>query len=78
MCDVGDGVHGSGDDARADGVDPRRVEEREAEEFFVDYDRIASDAAAMLRLEAGRNPHDKALIELVGERSTRSELFRRR
>ena len=39
---------------------------------------IANDAAAMLRLEAGRNPHDKALIELVGELSTRSELFRRR
>jgi hypothetical protein len=51
---------------------------RAAQEFFVDYDRIANDAAAMLRLEAGRNPHDKALIELVGELSTRSELFRRR
>ena len=49
-----------------------------AREFFVDYDRIASDAAAMLRLEAGRNPHDKALIELVGELSTRSETFRQR
>ncbi|MHA6628582.1 helix-turn-helix transcriptional regulator [Pseudonocardia sichuanensis] len=49
-----------------------------AEEFFVDHDRIADDAAAMLRLEAGRNPHDKALIELVGELSTRSERFRRR
>src|SRR3954447_4296639 len=48
-----------------------------AEQFFVDYDRIAKDAAAMLRLEASRNPHDKALIELVGELSTRSELFRR-
>ena len=32
----------------------------------------------MLRLEAGRNPHDKALIELVGELSTQSELFRKR
>ena len=50
----------------------------EAREFFVDYDRIADDAAAMLRLEAGRNPHDKALIALVGELSTRSETFRRR
>jgi hypothetical protein len=50
----------------------------EAREFFVDYDRIASDAAAMLRLEAGRNPHDKALIELVGELSTLSETFRQR
>ena len=49
-----------------------------AQEFFVDYDRIANDAAAMLRLEAGRNPHDRALIELVGELSTRSELFRHR
>jgi transcriptional regulator with XRE-family HTH domain len=49
-----------------------------AEEFFVDHARIAKDAAAMLRLEAGRNPHDKALIELIGELSTRSDLFRRR
>ena len=32
----------------------------------------------MLRLEAGHNPHDQALIELVGELSTRSELFRQR
>ena len=39
-------------------------------ELFVDYDQVARDAAAMLRLEAGRNPHDKALIELVGELST--------
>jgi hypothetical protein len=38
-----------------------------AREFFVDYDRVATAAAAMLRLEAGRNPHDKALITLVGE-----------
>jgi transcriptional regulator with XRE-family HTH domain len=50
----------------------------DAEKFFVDYDRIANDAAAMLRLEAGKNPHDKALIELVGELSTRSGLFRQR
>src|SRR3954468_11324260 len=49
-----------------------------APEFFVDYDRIANDAAAMLRLGGGRHPNDKALIELVGELSTRSELFRRR
>jgi transcriptional regulator with XRE-family HTH domain len=66
-------------------ADPRRpanttrfvyLEPVAAEQFFVDYDRIAKDAAAMLRLEAGRNPHDKALIELVGELSTRSERFR--
>jgi transcriptional regulator with XRE-family HTH domain len=49
-----------------------------AEEFFVDYDQIARDAAAMLRLEAGRNPHDEELVALVGELSTRSQLFRQR
>ena len=49
-----------------------------APEFFVDWKRIANDAAAMLRLEAGRNPHDQELIALVGELSTRSELFRQR
>lgn len=54
------------------------LEPEAAEKFFVDYDRIANDAAAMLRLEAGKNPHDRALIELVGQLSTRSELFRQR
>lgn len=49
-----------------------------APEFFVDFDTIAKDSAAMLRLEAGRNPHDRDLIALVGELSTQSELFRRR
>jgi len=49
-----------------------------AHDFFVDWDRVANDAAAMLRLEAGRNPHDRKLIELVGELSTQSEVFRKR
>jgi transcriptional regulator with XRE-family HTH domain len=39
--------------------------------------KIAHDAVAILRSEAGRNPHDRDLIELVGELSTRSEEFRR-
>jgi transcriptional regulator with XRE-family HTH domain len=49
-----------------------------AQDFFVDWEQVANDAAAMLRMEAGRSPHDPALIELVGELSTRSELFRQR
>ncbi|MCW2497280.1 helix-turn-helix transcriptional regulator [Jatrophihabitans sp.] len=49
-----------------------------ARDFFIDFDMIANDAAAMLRLEAGRNPHDRDLIALVGELSTQSELFRQR
>src|SRR6185437_973191 len=49
-----------------------------AREFFADWDRSADDIAAMLRSEAGRNPYDKQLIELIGELSTRSENFRSR
>jgi hypothetical protein len=68
-------------------ADPRRpantarfvyLDSEAAEKFFVDYDRIAGDVAAKLRMEAGRNPHDEELIALVGELSTRSELFRQR
>lgn len=49
-----------------------------AREFWRDYDKIANDAATMLRMEAGQNPHDPELIKLVGELSTQSELFRER
>jgi transcriptional regulator with XRE-family HTH domain len=49
-----------------------------AKEFWRDYDRITHDAASMLRLEAGRNPHDPEIIKLIGELSTQSELFRQR
>lgn len=49
-----------------------------AREFWRDYDRIANDAASMLRLEAGRNPHDPELMKLIGELSMHSELFRQR
>jgi hypothetical protein len=37
---------------------------------------VASDAVAMLRAEAGRDPFDRTLTDLVGELSTRSEDFR--
>ena len=43
-----------------------------AREFWRDYDQITHDAAAMLRMEAGRNPHDPELIRLVGERPRRA------
>jgi len=49
-----------------------------AREFFADWERAADDIAAMLRSEAGSNPHDKQLIELIGELSTRSQEFRSR
>jgi transcriptional regulator with XRE-family HTH domain len=49
-----------------------------AREFFADWERAADDIAAMLRSEAGSNPRDKHLVELIGELSTRSEEFRTR
>lgn len=47
-----------------------------AGEFFDSWERIASDAVAILRAEAGRDPHDRRLTDLVGELSTRSDEFR--
>jgi transcriptional regulator with XRE-family HTH domain len=51
-------------------LDPR------ATTFYVDWDRVANDVVAVLRAEAGRDPYDRELSDLVGELSTRSELFR--
>jgi transcriptional regulator with XRE-family HTH domain len=47
-----------------------------AHDFWLDWERAADDSVAMLRTEAGRDPYDKALTDLVGELCTRSEAFR--
>ena len=47
-----------------------------APEFYPDWERQAQDVVAMLRTEAGQSPNDKALSNLIGELSTRSEIFR--
>jgi hypothetical protein len=53
-------------------VDPRsRV-------FYRDWDGIADAAVGSLRAEAGRDPYDRDLTELVGELSLRSDGFRTR
>lgn len=49
-----------------------------AEEFFLDFDKVRNDCVAFLRAEAGRDPYDRDLSDLIGELSTRSEDFRRR
>ena len=51
-------------------LDPR------SQDFYHDWERVARDCAAALRTEAGRNPYDRGLTQLVGELSTRSEAFR--
>ncbi|TML15588.1 MAG: helix-turn-helix domain-containing protein [Actinobacteria bacterium] len=53
-------------------LDPR------AANFYVEWDRVANEVVATLRSEAGRDPYDRGLQDLVGELSTRSETFRRR
>jgi transcriptional regulator with XRE-family HTH domain len=47
-------------------------------DFYPDWDGAADTCIAILRTEAGRDPHDKDLHDLVGELSTRSDEFRRR
>jgi hypothetical protein len=47
-----------------------------AKDFFVEWDRIADDTVAILRAQAGRDPYDKRLSDLIGELSTRSDDFR--
>jgi transcriptional regulator with XRE-family HTH domain len=49
-----------------------------AQEFYVEWDDLVGDTVALLRAEAGRNPYDRALTDLIGELSTRSETFRTR
>ena len=46
--------------------------------FYPAWDIAADTCVAILRTEAGRDPHDKALHDLVGELSTRSQEFRQR
>lgn len=49
-----------------------------AREFHPNWDAAADTTVAIMRTEAGRDPHDRALQDLVGELATRSEDFRRR
>ncbi|WP_035799563.1 helix-turn-helix transcriptional regulator [Kitasatospora mediocidica] len=46
-------------------------------EVHVDWDRAAHDTVGILRMAAGRQPHQPALVRLVGELSLGSETFRR-
>jgi transcriptional regulator with XRE-family HTH domain len=52
-------------------LDPR------ARDLYPDWDLVARDVVGALRSAAGRKPDDRALSDLVGELSTRSDEFRR-
>lgn len=51
-------------------LDPRALA------FYLDWDGIAHAAVGSLRAEAGRDPYDRRLTDLIGELSTRSPEFR--
>ncbi|MFZ1411419.1 MAG: helix-turn-helix transcriptional regulator [Micropruina sp.] len=46
--------------------------------FYPEWEGAADTCVAILRTEAGRDPHDKQLQSLVGELSTLSDEFRQR
>jgi transcriptional regulator with XRE-family HTH domain len=51
-------------------LDPR------SSDFYLDWQGTARDMVGMLRAEAGRSPYDRGLTDLIGELSTRSDVFR--
>lgn len=51
-------------------LDPR------AHTFYPDWAELAASTAAVLRAEAGRDPYDRDLSDLIGELATRSQDFR--
>ena len=55
--------------ARFTYLDPR------AKDFFADWNRAAKECVAALRSQAGRDPFDRDLSDLVGELSTQSAEF---
>jgi transcriptional regulator with XRE-family HTH domain len=71
-CQLFDDPGWSANLARFVFLDPR------ATQFYRDWTGIAHDAVGSLRSEAGRNPHDQILADLIGELSDRSEQFRTR
>ncbi|HXL88868.1 MAG TPA: helix-turn-helix transcriptional regulator [Streptosporangiaceae bacterium] len=47
-------------------------------DFYPGWDDVAHTTVALLRTEAGRDPYNRELTDLVGELATRSEQFRSR
>lgn len=79
---LGYAMHASLYDSESAGAPPNFARytflDDDARRFYAEWDGAADIAVAILRTEAGRDPHDKELHDLVGELSTRSPEFRRR
>ena len=46
-----------------------------AKAFFLDWDTVARDMVGALRTQAGRDPYDRGLSDLIRELATRSDSF---
>jgi transcriptional regulator with XRE-family HTH domain len=66
-----------GDGGRAPNLARFQFLDPASRDFYPDWDRFAHMCVAIMRAEAGRDPHDRGLQDLVGELSTQSETFRR-
>jgi hypothetical protein len=71
LLEVGQVPHQPVNSARFAFLDPR------AQSFYLDWKGVAKDMVAVLQAEAGRDPSDPELTNLVGELSTQSETFRK-
>ncbi|GAA1722104.1 helix-turn-helix transcriptional regulator [Isoptericola hypogeus] len=47
-----------------------------AREFYVDWELVAADVAAILRRDSSSHPNDRELNELIGELTVKSDEFR--
>lgn len=54
------------------------LDEDRARQFWPQWEKLADDVVAILRVQAGLNPNEPDLIELIGHLSTRSDQFRTR
>ncbi|APX33896.1 transcriptional regulator [Brachybacterium sp. P6-10-X1] len=69
---IGDGTGGRTPNlARFQFLDPA------SQDFYPDWERFAQMCVGSMRVEAGKDPHDATLQDLVGELSTCSDTFRR-
>jgi len=66
------------DPARSVNIARFRFLNPRAVDFYREWDRTGRTVVAVLRAEAGKHPFDRALSDLIGELSARSEEFRTR
>lgn len=65
-----------GDGGRAPNLARFQFLDPASREFYPDWEVFAQMCVAIMRAEAGRDPHDRGLQNLVGELSTQSGTFR--